>query len=147
MQEYHEIWLSTHPHRTREWLEQMLADGFDIHHIDGDHSNNDPGNLVLIESSDHMMLHNGSARIIRGMSAVVAGHGNRRKIETIGKPAYLKFSNGGLAAKWVEVAFDMSISTETAKKWAHKYAESIGEAVPIAPRKCSIDTIIAAMNM
>jgi hypothetical protein len=57
MREYHEVWLNSHPHRTREWLEQKLAEGFDVHHIDGDHSNNSPSNLILVECADHAMLH------------------------------------------------------------------------------------------
>jgi hypothetical protein len=36
-----------------------LCDGFDVHHLDGDRTNNDPLNLVLIEHGDHMMLHGG----------------------------------------------------------------------------------------
>ena len=57
MEIYHEIWLDAHPRRTREWLEDKIKDGFVIHHIDGDHENNDPRNLLLCEGSDHMMLH------------------------------------------------------------------------------------------
>lgn len=57
MKIYHEVWLDAHPWRTREWLEERLKDGFAIHHIDGDHDNNDPKNLLLCEASDHMMLH------------------------------------------------------------------------------------------
>lgn len=60
MKNYHYIWLSTHRNRTEEWLRERLADGFDIHHADGDHSNDDPSNLVLIEATDHMRLHGGS---------------------------------------------------------------------------------------
>lgn len=56
-QTYHIAWLAAHPHRSADWLEQRLRDGFDIHHLDGDHSNDDPKNLVLIECSDHMALH------------------------------------------------------------------------------------------
>lgn len=44
---------------------EMLALGFDVHHLDGSHDNNDPKNLVLIDGADHMMLHNGSARFSR----------------------------------------------------------------------------------
>ena len=65
MQEYHHVWLSAHPWRTEEWLKKQLSEGFDIHHIDGDHSNNDPGNLVLIDHADHMMLHSGKRALIR----------------------------------------------------------------------------------
>jgi hypothetical protein len=56
---YHVAWLSVHPDRSEEWLETRLSEGFDIHHLDGDHGNNDPTNLVLIEHGDHMMLHGG----------------------------------------------------------------------------------------
>lgn len=56
---YHLAWLSVRPNRTEAWLIAALLDGFDVHHLDGDHSNNDPANLVLIEHSDHMMLHGG----------------------------------------------------------------------------------------
>jgi HNH endonuclease len=35
----------------------MLIEGFQVHHMDGDHSNDSPDNLVLIEAADHMMLH------------------------------------------------------------------------------------------
>jgi hypothetical protein len=59
MLEYHVAWLSAHRHRSAKWLLRRLAEGFDIHHLDGDHENNDPDNLVLIEHSDHMRLHGG----------------------------------------------------------------------------------------
>lgn len=54
---YHYAWLSAHPERTMDWLRFMLKAGFDIHHLDGDHDNNEPENLVLIEHVDHMRLH------------------------------------------------------------------------------------------
>lgn len=34
-----------------------MKDGFHIHHIDGNHQNNDPKNLLLIEGADHLKLH------------------------------------------------------------------------------------------
>lgn len=54
---YHLAWLKSRPHRSEAWLRERMADGFDVHHIDGDSDNHDPANLVLIECSDHMMLH------------------------------------------------------------------------------------------
>lgn len=57
MMNYHFIWLENHPNRTKEWLQERLTDGFDIHHADGNHANDDPNNLVLIECNDHMRLH------------------------------------------------------------------------------------------
>ena len=41
----------------------MLANGFHIHH--GDHSNNNPTNLVLMEGVDHMLLHGHDIRLGR----------------------------------------------------------------------------------
>lgn len=57
MNSYHRAWLDAHPHRTEAWLVDRIADGFDVHHIDDNHSNDDPTNLVLIERADHMRLH------------------------------------------------------------------------------------------
>lgn len=57
LQAHHKAWLSAHPDRTEEWLRQMFREGFDVHHVDGDHSNDTPLNLVLIEAVDHMRLH------------------------------------------------------------------------------------------
>ncbi len=59
MKRYHEIWLAAHSDRDEEWLKDKLDDGFDIHHADGNHQNNDPANLVLIEAADHAKLHGG----------------------------------------------------------------------------------------
>lgn len=64
LETYHYAWLSAHPERTEKWLIGILAQGFAIHHMDGDHHNDDPKNLVLIESGDHMMIHNGVARLL-----------------------------------------------------------------------------------
>ena len=57
MESYHHAWLAAHPDRTEGWLRDRLAEGFDVHHLDGDHSNDDPLNLVLIEHLDHMRVH------------------------------------------------------------------------------------------
>lgn len=54
---HHASWLVAHPDRDAAWLVAVLADGFDIHHLDGNHANDDPANLVLIESEDHARLH------------------------------------------------------------------------------------------
>lgn len=59
MELHHLVWLSVHPERTKEWLKERLKDGFDVHHINGDHADNEPQNLVLIDCGDHMMLHSG----------------------------------------------------------------------------------------
>lgn len=56
-QSYHVAWLKVHPWRTADWLREKMREGFHIHHVDGDHSNDDPSNLVLIDGDDHMALH------------------------------------------------------------------------------------------
>jgi hypothetical protein len=57
MNSHQKAWLKANPHRSAAWLKERLADGFDIHHLDGNHENNDPLNLLLIEVMDHMRLH------------------------------------------------------------------------------------------
>jgi hypothetical protein len=54
---HHVAWLSVNPHRSETWLREMFRHGFQIHHLDGDHANNDPQNLLLINHQDHMSLH------------------------------------------------------------------------------------------
>ncbi len=62
---HRQAWLDAHPDRDGAWLRRMAVEGFDIHHIDGDHSNDGPDNLVLIEHADHMRVH-GQAPFRRG---------------------------------------------------------------------------------
>lgn len=57
LQSYHYVWLSVHPGRDEAWLRDILAKGFAIHHMDGNHDNDASDNLVLIEQADHMFLH------------------------------------------------------------------------------------------
>lgn len=56
---HHIAWLACHPERSAEWLAERLRDNFHVHHVDGDHSNDSPRNLVLIEGLDHMLLFHG----------------------------------------------------------------------------------------
>ena len=51
------MWLNSHTNRTEAWLRDRLDDGFHIHHVDGDHANNSPSNLILIDGADHLHLH------------------------------------------------------------------------------------------
>lgn len=57
IQAHHRAWLSAHSWIAWEWLDAKLEEGFEVHHVDGDHSNNDPQNLVLVYNSDHKLLH------------------------------------------------------------------------------------------
>lgn len=67
MQEHHYRWLERHPDRDEAWLRQAIDQGFDIHHVDGDHYNNDPNNLVLIERRDHCLIHGFSENFTRSL--------------------------------------------------------------------------------
>lgn len=75
MKAHHIAWLAAHPHRSEAWLRERLADRFDVHHLDGNHENNDPLNLVLIESADHLMLHGG--RALRRIGSASSGRKGR----------------------------------------------------------------------
>lgn len=108
IESYHRVWLAAHPNRSLEWLQERMRDGFDIHHIDGDHWNDTPSNLVLIECLDHMRLHGTSwNRIVRnplrkrkpkevcmasayGMVSIGPGH---RNLNTIRFPVPAKGRN------------------------------------------------------
>jgi hypothetical protein len=74
--EYHLVWLASHPHRTAAWLRERMADGFDIHHLDRNHENNEPTNLVLVEHTDHMRLH--GVEVGRGR---LSGSARRQKVD------------------------------------------------------------------
>ena len=73
LQAHHDAWLRAHPDRTEDWLLDMFREGFDVHHVDGDHDNNAPLNLILIEAVDHMRLH--------GMHLNDGQKGWRRKVQ------------------------------------------------------------------
>ena len=91
---YHLAWLSIHFHRNEEWLASRLRDGFDVHHLDGDHGNNVPENLVLIECTDHMRIHGG------GGNRLLVGTKGARK-----RPPRIKPKREWLAPCFGEVEF------------------------------------------
>lgn len=97
MAPHHEAWLSAHPGRTREWLSRMLSDGFDVHHLDSDHSNNDPNNLVLIEADDHQRLHGASVRTAAKRQAA------KDRTHASGREFYERRARG---EKWSDIADD-----------------------------------------
>ncbi len=85
------VWLSKHPHRTEEWLQEKYREGFHIHHLDVDHANNHPSNLVLIDGVDHMMLHGRS----EGMLEWVRKRSEEKRVYpskgTITSKGYMKY--------------------------------------------------------
>ena len=90
LQPYHYAWLASHPNRNTDWLRFMLKAGFDIHHMDGDHDNNDAANLVLIEHTDHMRLHGmtGPGRVKMQHVVQAAKQARRKVFLAEGKLAY-----------------------------------------------------------
>lgn len=79
----------------------MAHEGFDVHHLDGDHENNDPANLVLIEHTDHMMMHDG-----RTMGRLKARRGPRqaRRPKRVGKHKHVSAADKlGAPREWEEL--------------------------------------------
>jgi hypothetical protein len=124
---HHEAWLLAHPDRTAEWLRRMLAEGFDVHHLDGNHNNNDPGNLLLIETQDHNEILHGTKWVRR--------FGLRRPVYT--PPADLAARDKGIYEAYVshgnlsEIVRTFGVSRSRIGVLARKYAVLNG--LPWAP--------------
>lgn len=128
LQPYHYAWLSAHPGRNKDWLRFMLKAGFDIHHMDGDHDNNDPSNLVLIEHTDHMRLHGmtGPGRVKMQHVVEAAKQARRKKFLAEGKLAYetavrLRETATSASGIWVCTARETKLGAQAinrAKFWA-----------------------------
>lgn len=116
MKAYHEAWLAAHPERDAVWLQERLADGFDVHHLDGDKSNNGPTNLVLIEHRDHFMLHSGGRPAARTSSP----RGPHRKTLRRGKLALMHRQR---YLYWREVALLLDCTRAQAMSSAKAYLE------------------------
>jgi len=120
MKDYHYIWLENHRNRTEEWLRERLADGFDIHHADGDHGNNEPSNLILIECTDHMRLHGSSLLRLLGEAKEAATAATLNK----GKAAYDK-KTGELS--WLAVGRELNPASAQPASWARSVAKQYAE--------------------
>lgn len=137
MEAYHRVWLAAHPERTESWLLDRLKDGFDIHHIDGDHSNNTVGNLVLIECSDHLMLHGAN----RKMSRIIRVHQTALSAERLaeGEKAYRLYSPH---SGWVGVAIAMGVTrhngTHAVMASARRFAKATGAKWPLTESRKGI---------
>lgn len=105
---YHQVWLDAHPSRDEAWLRNVLSLGFNIHHVDLDHANCDPKNLVLIEFYDHMMLHRGSHPMPRGFLRKRA----KKAQKAVQRPNPVKLTKHETAA-WKQRAKDTYLKTQT----------------------------------
>ena len=113
MTPYQAAWLRGHPDRTEAWLRDRLAEGFDVHHLDSDHSNNDPANLVLIEHLDHMRIHRAPGNRLEAKRFGSKGAlGPTPKTLEMGRAAYDAVKAG---SHWVDLPVH---SYERAKKYA-----------------------------
>lgn len=120
---YHLAWLTAHPTRTAVWLSERLADGFDLHHADGDHFNDNPANLVLIDRDDHRRVHNAGPGLFRLLETARVRTQNREaRAMTEGRAAYDLRARTG---RWAGL-------TNSASYWARVYALMTG--LPWPPR-------------
>ena len=62
-----------HRYVMAEKLGRPLLPTEDVHHIDGDKTNNDPSNLEVLGRSEHSRLHNRRKQIIRGRRGRIIG--------------------------------------------------------------------------
>jgi hypothetical protein len=122
MNPHHEAWLAAHPERTAVWLAERIADGFDVHHVDGDRENNAPDNLILIEHTDHMSIHGLNVRERAQEAARQKAEAKLRVKLQKGESAYALRESG---LSWPEVAAQVyggrrggSIATNAAKAYA-----------------------------
>jgi len=109
----------------------MVLEGFEVHHVDGNHQNNDPGNLVLIEVADHVRLH-------RGQLATALAHKKRASPKRRVPPnAGLSKARKKVRERWKTIG---STAYETRKaeglSWL-KISRRLGSA-------CQVDTMMAA---
>lgn len=130
LKEHHYVWLKAHPGRDEEWIKTALHAGFDIHHIDGNHENDDPDNLILIELGDHQRIHNGL--VIDFHNSRRGKWGVREKRIGLGDEAYTLRISG---LKWRDIGLrlypDKSHSMAYSINVAKMYAEYHDKEWPI----------------
>lgn len=121
LEAYHSAWLAEHPNRSEGWLRERLADGFHVHHADGDHFNDDPGNLVLIDGQDHMRLHG----MKTGVFIHRSGGGQRGPQKMTLAAGLLAYEARARGATWSEAAREAACGgNNSAAGAAAKYAQS-----------------------
>ena len=135
LEAYHLVWLAIHPWRTEEWLRDKLADGFDIHHIDGDHSNDGPGNLVLIDHADHFMLHGSPIKIGRIQKVRSKRLENKELAHANNELAWSLYHDRQAGKPWHAVAAAHKLKMVTAIRIAERYAKRLHLQWPLMPKE------------
>lgn len=139
---HHRAWLSAHPHRSAEWLDRMVEEGFEVHHLDHNHANDEPANLVLIEGRDHMRLHGLSRRITArnaGKRGAAVRFENstpeeRKRLANAAANARWSAYRANLGEPWLELGL-------TKKQWnRHRYykAEKVKHLKPAPVRRLKV---------
>lgn len=137
MKDYHKAYLSKQT-MTEDFFFEALANGFDIHHLDGDHSNNDPDNLVMIYHFDHFAMHGAKGFENRYKDRWMSNEEIHEIKATLGEKAY-KLRVSGLL--WSEID---EILERQALQLAKFYAEQNNLQWPIVLSKEASDNIKAA---
>lgn len=134
MKPHHAAWLSNHPTRSAEWLSARLADGFDVHHLDGDHTNNSPENLILVECQDHSLtLH--SLRMIRPIVIRPCG---RKPSDGI-RDAAIYRARCDTRNDWRVIAKQFGVTTKNAMQSAKRVARLKGWEWPIVGERWTLE--------
>ena len=121
MKDYHLIWASKHG-VSDDFVSQATAAGFDIHHIDGDHGNNAPENLVMIYSGDHFAFHGAPRFAGRADGVWMTREELDERKKTNGQKAYEARLSG---KRWAEIDIPGALNV------AKFYAQHAGLKWPI----------------
>lgn len=121
---HHAAWLRRNTHRDAEWLQRMIDDGFEVHHLNEDEHNNDPTNVVLLDMGDHALLHGvtlaPSVFYERKQGAALRRQRQSEFARTRGALAYQLRAEGRFWAHIAaETGFDESLIASATKEYAH----------------------------
>lgn len=119
MQNYHKAWLLAHPRRSEAWLAARLADGFHVHHWDGDPTNNKPDNLVLLDGIDHQRIHGARFKTLN----------NKPLDMSLGAISY--HARADYKQHWYDIAQKLGVSVYSVSRHAMLYAERMGHPWPL----------------
>jgi len=78
---YRKIW--------EEYNQTSIPDGYEIHHIDGNNTNNDPANLLCVSIEDHLQIHK-RQEDWGAVQAILARMANREGIKEAARKAQIK---------------------------------------------------------